>query len=416
MVEQAIPVITKETGPDIAWQIPEDFRGIIAYNPRHDIQDYLNLKNLNGKIDLTQYLEKQIQTNNRTRRQLEKAIGERFGVEKSHIEYFVQGSTLKSPDYDEAVIARYKKGQRFLAENGSVETAREDAEVRGIAAVEKIFSQHELRPEQKVIIVSPHGPEGSLYGENYFDVYEEDEDKIEMTRYHSTHSYNGFLKAAQKADTSFENPPEDKVLNAAYFLDKPIITSLSTTEILELFAIDTETQSYRESQEIIAICTPFINGYINTLIENPLEIDRIKKTVNTIFNIADREKQQKDQAKKYSGLNHPHEWRTAINSNITPAAILQAIDYYGTQPVRTTNRGCPGGQRGFLVNQPAKLASLARLIGAKSVIDYAPLAKSSLDDEDEDTSDFNCPDCGHLIKYGAGIKECPDCGKKATCP
>lgn len=425
--------------PDVTWQIPEDFQGIISYNPRHDIQDYLNLKNQNGKIDPRQYIEEQIRIDNRTRRQLEKAIGERFGVEKSTWDYFVEGEVLKSPDYTEPVLKRYKKGQRFLAENGSVETAREDAEVRGITAVERIFSQHELHANQKLVIASPRGPEGTLYEENYFDVYKEREDgSIEVTRYHSTHSYEGFHKAAQKADPTFKSPPENKPLDAAHFLDKPIITSLSEDEILELFAIDTEAQSYRESQEIIAVCTPIITAYINTLAEDPLAIDQIKKTINTIFNKADWAKQQIDESEKpdnqqrsiprlRAGLCQAGpELRPAlypsVKPDLHPIAVMREIDHYGSQPVRPSTRGCPGVQRGFTVNQPAKLRAAARLISAKSVADYARLAKNTLDDEDEDTSDFPCggtkengEPCTYIVRYGSGTTKCPDCGRPAVC-
>ncbi len=425
MQERALPITSEEILPDVTWQIPEDFQGIISYNPRHDIQDYLNLKNRNGKIDPRQYIEEQIRIDNRTRRQLEKAIGERFGVEKSTWDYFVEGEVLKSPDYAEPVLNRYKKGQRFLAENGSVESEREAAEVRGIAAVEKIFSQHELYPNQKLVIASPRSPEGTLYEENYFDVYKEREDgSIEVTRYHSTHSYEGFHKAAQKADPTFKSPPENKPLDAAHFLDKPIITSLSEDEILELFAIDTEAQSYRESQEIIEVCTPFITSYINTLVKNPLEIDQIKKTINTIFNVADHIKEQQDKAKRPGTVHVTKIWHPVIPRDFHPAAVMQAIDQYGNQPVRSSTRGCPGGQKGFTVNQPAKLTAAAKLIGARSVLDYARFSKSSLGDEDddEDTSDFPCggtkengEPCTYTVRYGSGTTKCPECGRPAVC-
>ena len=262
-----------------------------------------------------------------------------------------------------------------------------------------------------------------LYEENYFDVYKEREDGlIEVTRYHSIHSYEGFLQAAQKTDPTFKSPPKNDVLDAAYFLDKPIITSLSADEILELFAIDTEAQSYHESQEIITVCTPIITAYINTLAEDPLAIDRIKKTVNTIFNVADRVKQRQDKTKRSGNLKVTGDWQPIIPRSAHPAIIMQAIDYYGNQPVRPSSRGCPGGQRGFTVNQPAKLIASARLIGAKSVVDYARLANNSLDDEDEDTSDFPCggtkengEPCTYIVQYGSGTTTCPDCGKEAVC-
>jgi len=425
MAERALTIV--EPTPDVNWQIPQDFQGIIAYNPRHDIQDYLNLKSLNGRINLTQYTEMQLQTNNRTRRQLEKAIGERFGVEKSTWEYFIEDGVLKSPDYKEPVLERYKKGQMFLSENGSVETEREAAEVRGITKVQSKLAAQELKNGQKLVIISPRGPKGTLYEENYFDIYEESETgSIEVTRYHSTHSYEGFLQAAKALDSTFKDP-EDDSLNAAHFLDKPLVTSVPITEILDTLALDTQTQPQKESQEIIDTCTPIIKSYINTLSQNPRAIDQIKKTINTIFNVADRKKQQQDEAKKpgvqqrsgpslRTGLCQADpKLRPALDPS--PAAIMQAVEYYGNQPVRTSTRGCPGGQRGFTVNQPVHLVQQARLIGAASVVDFTRSAQSF-----EDTSDFPCggtkkdgTSCTYIVRYGSGIRKCPECGREAVC-
>ncbi len=412
MPERLITAV--EATPDVHWQVPEDFQGIIAYNPRHDIQDYLNLKRLNGKIDPVLFAQGQIRIDNRTRRQLEKALGERFGVEKSLVSYYIQDGTLKSPDYNEPVLKRYKKGQLFLLENGSLETEREAAEVRGIAAVERIFANKPPESNQSVVIISPRGRgEGTLYNDNYFDVYKKKEDgAIEMTRYHSTHTYVGFFQAAKEANPHFPHPTDETGLNAAYFLDKPIVTALPEEKILEVFALDHEAQLQRENQQIIDTCTPFITAYINTLSENPLEIEQIKMNINTIFNVADLEKKRQDQAKRFGSTNTTKKLHPVVPKDPNPAAIMQTIEIYGRQPARSSAHGCPGGQRGFSVNQPTELRAFARSIGATSVIDFARFAQLT---EDEDHSDFNCPDCGHLIKYGAGIKECPGCGKKATC-
>ena len=103
----------------VEWAIPSEFKGIMNYNPRHDIQDFLDLANLQGKIPPEEFAQRQAQTINRARRQLGKMLGERFRVRSSQVEYFVEAGSLKSPDYPEPVIERYEKGRRFLAESGS---------------------------------------------------------------------------------------------------------------------------------------------------------------------------------------------------------------------------------------------------------------------------------------------------------
>src|SRR3989338_8762456 len=116
----------------VKWSVPREFEGIMTYNPRHDIQDFLDLANLQGKISPVEFTQRQIQTVNRTKRQLAKNLGERFKVRSSQVEYFIENGSLKSPDYPDSVIERYKKGQQFLAENGSTETKREQAEINGM--------------------------------------------------------------------------------------------------------------------------------------------------------------------------------------------------------------------------------------------------------------------------------------------
>lgn len=405
----------------VSWTIPKEFKGIMNYNPRHDIQNYLDLRSLNGKINPTEYANLLLQTNTRTRRQLEKAIGERFGVERSTVEYFIdKDKRLRSPDYPEPIIERYKKGQKFLAENGSQETERESAEVEGIRHIERIFTDPDFPQNQTVIIISTRGPQGSLYTENFFDVYQKKADIITMTRYHSTHSPEGFLEATQSVDPTYQTPAKDQKLNAAFFLQRPIKSKKALPETLETFALDKTAQKYEINQQIIENCPPFILSYINTLASildtSELEtlVEKIKLTLNAIYNKADEtERELMESGDSIS--------RYAPSRMTIPVPIKEQVDHYGRQPVRTVNRGCPGGQKGFAVNQPSFLKAFATAIGAKSVIDFSPFA------EDEDTSDFQCPGwkvdpetgkkekCTYIIRYGSGARKCPECGMEATC-
>src|SRR3989344_8531800 len=135
-MSERISITVRES---VRWAVPPEFAGITTYNPRHDIQDFLDLNSLQGQIPPVEFTQRQIQTVNRTKRQLAKNLGERFKVRSSQIEYFIENGSLKSPDYPDSVIERYKKGQQFLAENGSTETKREQAEINGMQAIEKIF-------------------------------------------------------------------------------------------------------------------------------------------------------------------------------------------------------------------------------------------------------------------------------------
>ena len=125
---------------NVTWDIPEDFKGILAYNPRFDIQDSLNLRNLNGKIEPEEFARRQMQFAGRTKRQVELALSERFHTEYSIVDFYIKDGRLKTPDYDEPQLIRDKVGQQFLAENGSTETAREQAEYEGLELNEQILT------------------------------------------------------------------------------------------------------------------------------------------------------------------------------------------------------------------------------------------------------------------------------------
>ena len=132
------------------------------------------------------------------------------------------------------------------------------------------------------------------------------------------------------------------------------------------------------------------------------DIERIKLDLNSIFNAADRVKNifEKPASEPVSGVGF----------------LFGLPNMLGRVPVRTVAAGCPGGQKGFSVTQPSFLKEFATAIGAKSVIDFSPFA------ENEDTSDFQCPGykkdgvkCTYVVRYGSGIRKCPQCGMEATC-
>lgn len=412
------PPIYTDTPTHRPTQIPPEFAGIMSYNPWHDIQDFLNLRRLNGQIPPQEYAALQTQTINRKRRDLEKTIGERFAVEKSETTYFIENGRLMSPDYARPVIDQYKTGQQALKEMGSVEIDREQAEIEGLEEVEKLFKEGEIKEAETLVVISAQGPDGSLYEENFFDLYQPKNGQIIMTRYHSTHSYQQFLEAARQLDPTFESPDKEQ-LDATYFLKRPIKTTLETEKVLEIMALDTETQAESINREIVEACMPFINHRIHVLLEDPDNIEANKLSLNAIYNKADetdRKIKMRSRQKVFTKNleEYRHAWEFAY-----PQSLKAQVDYWGRQPVKTVNRGCPGGQRGFSVSQPSTLRSLATAMSTRSVVDFSPFAKS---DEDEDTSDFACGGtredgsaCTYTVKYGSGIRKCPECGNEAKC-
>lgn len=400
----------------VKWEIPPDFGGIMGYNPRHDIQDYLNLKALEGKVDVYEFARLQIQLNTRIKRQIEKAIGERFSVEKSPIEYFVKDGRLMSPDYDRPVVDQYKIGQEFLASEGSLETEREKAEVAGIAKVEKIFSEDELNPELSVILISPQGPEGSLYTDNCFDVYSRSfNGKIGMVRYYSSLSWEEFASALQRLEPDLQKP---QALTDAYFLGKPVMTTSAKEEILSSLGIESKTTPYDQYQRLLNLTHGYTNAYLKLLNSIDLEtfgpkiVNEVKISINAIFNASDRAKNMQ--------FHYPASFAPQVRDIKQEAVFLLGHpQFLGRQEVRVTTSGCPGGQRGFSISQPSALAKLASAINGTSVLDFANyLTRNS----SEKVEDFQCPGtkkdgskCTYVVRAYSGVKKCPECGMEATC-
>jgi len=395
----------------VVWNIPKDYEGITSYNPRHDIQDYLDLlacEELLGKNEFTRRL---LQLNSRVERQLITRLGERYSVAESTINFSLENGTLKNPDYDEPVIIRYKKGQQFLRQNGSRETDREDAEVEGIEKVQQLLQN--LKTHETIVVISPKGPKGSLYGENLFDTWQKDRNgTITFTRYHSTLFYKQFQEAAKQLDQNF---PETKAenLTAAHFLNQPLKTLEPKEEILRRLATTADTIPQKDFETyIVGPTRPYIHHYIAILAKTPLAINEVNKSFHTIINIS---QENHDLYQKHSKLPKIYSYAAY---DIPHAMIVANINYYGTLPVKLDTKGCPGGSKTFKVNQPSLIKNLAIAIGARSVADFAPFAG----DEDEDTDDFPCggtmPDgspCTYIVRYGSGIKKCPQCGNEAKC-
>lgn len=384
-------------------EIPPQFNGIMSYNPWHDICDHLELRDIEGQLPQSEYTQLLLQTNNRIKRQLEKTIGERFRVRSSEVEYFIQDGKLRSLDLARPVVEQYEKGRRYLKSQGSTETERESAEVQGVQKVEEILASGKLKTGEKVIVASPKGSKGTLYNDNYFDVYEQNSDKIKMTRYHSTHSLEQFLEASAKANPGLEIS-QGEPLSAAYFLENPTITKNSIGQITCDFGLDIKTQQERTNRAIIETCMPMILYYVRKVAEKPEDYHQHRLTINAIYNKADETDRLLKSPQKVAQFNV---------RQIQNQTIGMAINHYGHQPVRQVSFGCPGGQKGFDLNQPQNLFALGGTIAAQSVLDFAKF--------DEDHSDFRCPGtkdgqpCTYIVKYGSGTKKCPECGMEATC-
>lgn len=239
----------------------------LAYNFNLDVRAYKALLLQNGQIPPEEFAQRLISLNDLTRTNIETSIGERYNAELFQTPYQLINGRLKSPTYDIPFLDVIKKGQEYRQQTGSQDIEREKAEVAGFAKVEEAFASSELESDAKVIVISPKGVGDSIYGHNFYDLYQKDDQgQIIMSRYSSKNNYNEFSQAAKQIDP-FSALPESPT--DADFLKNPLVTYKNLEEIKNLMTPDEKTISLQELEKIIQDAMPLIQIYMQKLLENP---------------------------------------------------------------------------------------------------------------------------------------------------
>ena len=312
------------------------------------------------------------------RKNLETDLGERFNVEISQVEYIFEGPFLKSTQTNEFFIETIKRGiQNRRNYAGTHDRIRELAEFENFNKVQNYLWADD-NPDTKVITISPRGPKDSCYQHNFFDLYERTEDgKILMTRYASQMTLDQFKNGAKQIDLNFDS---ELGIDDLYFLQNPIKTKLTKEEILELFHRDQKALKVEEHRALLFACGPLIDDYIK---------DPSNNHHRALLNFAD------------DYIFNPEARGELLIRTQNPESMPLYLTQLATRPVRYVVTGC--GAQGDIVSMTNNLFY--------SVADFASFTQR----ESADTNDFPCPQCGHMIIYGSGTKECPSCGLAATC-
>lgn len=423
----------------------------LAYDPHFDVAAYRHLAQLASSLRPAEFSRLVNQLNTRTRHNLEAMLGERFNTELSQVAYRLIDNHLQSAEHDESFIEVMRRGQEYRRQFGNPrDHAREAAEILGFERIQKILTtmantsevksgRHpdhtsEVREAEvvKFVLVSPRGGPDSDYQHNFFDVYEvvlNDPTNIRMSRYTSRLSYQEFHLAAQKLDPAIPTPIK---LTDEFFLAHPLVTEKNLEEILAAFHPQEETMPLAKYQNLLAACRPLIDHYLETL-QSTFEVFsgrhpdltskvlqmsphlegvttwEVLQTYHALLNFADHLAHPRGGVRAASGLHPGGVTTSEVNM---PGGVKYLISRYGSLPVRPVMTSC-GRQAGV---------STLPTLGLRpfSVADFARLFKT--DDEDEDTSDFQCPGtkkdgtpCTYVVRYGSGTRECPECHTKATC-
>ena len=363
-------------------------RQILGYDPNLDLDAAAHLDNLKHALPYAEYERKRIQFEQAIRRNLETALGERFNVEISIVNYQLIDGQLKSDEYDEPFLDRIKRGQRYRQLLGSREVKREKAEVLGFARLEQLLPQISDTGSEKIIIISPQGDADSVYQHNFFDFYQKIEpDKVKMSRYTSSSTLEDFGEAAKIL--GLEQPNGEK-LNDAFFLSHPIVTGLPREQIIELFHPQEDTMPYDEYQTLILAITPLINKYIEVLKRG--DDDESKDLYRIILNVADE------------FVLNPQTRKHLARRLYTPSELaFWVIPQFSTHPVRFVAGGCGPQTLDFSNSNYLSYTNSLPF----SVSEYG---NSTCPDCQGAENHFHCPGCGSQIESGKGITKCPHCG------
>jgi len=247
--------------------------------------------------------------------------------------------------------------------------------------------------QAKVIVISPRGKNGSIYGHNFYDVYSKDENGVvKMSRFYSKSSYGQFYGAASEVDP-FNGLPEES--SDADFITSPLITYKSLAEIHRVFNRSEATMRYGDLCHLLETCDPAISAYIEALAQNPwLADEEYLKRYNATINLAD--------ACLGIGYSNQTRQRGIIEAVGKPCLRERVLAYLGGQTVCTTGGGC-GLSAGYQIS--------ANSYGFQSVAEFG-VVHFSYGKDQYGTLEIHCEECGATYQRTPGVLEakCRICG------
>lgn len=355
-----------------------------AYNPFLDRDAYLKAS-AEQKIRLSPYIRMQLETH----------IGERFNVLLSTIRYDIRDGRLYPQGGSEPALEMFKRG---IGRDGSTkeDIKREIAEVEGFSITEQDLASENARVGDKRLSLSP--PSGS-YRHKFYDelILMEDESGryVEMRRYSSGLSIEETVEKLQSiglVDELYEASPQ-------YSLAHPIKINAedknfqNPDDVHKFLHKDHEYTSTEDLQTILQVCLPWINKYIEHLVNNPFDTRTQLLLYNALLNTADL---ANDAIKN-------KDWRMTrdlILKSQSSYPTRYEVEVLGRQPVRKAMIGC-GASGGFNVDANSPF----------SVKD-----KANENSADKKILCCTCPFCGNQVEaeISGGRIECPKCHESAS--
>lgn len=351
---------------------------VVAYEIDQDRVAYKELARHTGKEG---YEKAKRNLNEYTRMQVQTHLGERLNVQSSMFRFTVANDELIPENSDESMLSMIKRGQEYRRTHGSpIDWARESAEVFGFEETQKVLTDKDTPVGTMMLSISPQGDvsNGSIYKMNFYDVYQKTEDGIIASRFTSGLDRQESQEKVRGFDLRYA---KDAVPADVDFLARPIRidpthTGLLTPQDVHQFLHKEHAHMAKEDfDNVIAVCSPLITGYINTLCNNPSAIMEHERRFSAVLNGADEIADMLN-SKMISTLNGDNDFNS--QRYMTEAEI----DRLAAKEIRPVDTGC-----GF---------SGASAKNVFSVSDFST------------GGDFGSG--GKIDKYGDRSFACPSCG------
>lgn len=323
---------------------------IVQYDLSFDRANYQELLDLKATLSEEEYIKKKQGLDALTRFNLETALGERFNTGLSRRRDDIVDGRLRDHSTGEILLEIFKKGQEWMAKNGSTpyEQQRELAEVIGFSKIQEIMVNEQTPLGTMMLSISQPG---GRYKHNFYDVFtlkidEKGERYVQADRWSSALDIQESVKKAKSINPfhKFSFYPTDVELLTNPVLIDPWMTIHNTSEkIHAFFHRDHTFMPVEQFEEIKKEAGFMIDAYIQQMNKDPHNIRNQGVTFNAILNYADfqagfgRSTEKSGEVFNTSfGKVDDYSERAAYYMS----RLANTISYWGTQEVRSVDTGC----------------------------------------------------------------------------
>lgn len=364
-----------------------------------------------------------------TRFQVETFIGERLNVGLSRFRYDIRfneqgqgilyGQGMEEPLIP--MIARGRDTRSFVGED--VDLPRQEAEVTQFEKIQEVMAGPDTPAGTTILSFSPPGKERSAYGHNFYDVFVLREDEktkerfVEARRYASGLSLDESLQKAEVLQPGYTQDISKDIPVDAYVISKPIVIGKGhelfdkPDEIHKRLQGDPRAMSYEDFQRKVVrdgLFGEMVGEYLQVLEDDPQNEHLLKRILNAVMNRAD----------EMAGLRKntlvPSLGRRGNVGLVPPTPLIDHINRYGTQQVRSTTTGC-GASGGFGQEIGFGSYGKSRIPGNMSPFKSSDVSSG---EDNYGKRTFDCPECHqtNTRPYNMLLPACQHCGStKVAC-